>query len=165
MSLIPWRHKRDEGVKESESGAPLDRFRGETEGLFDRFFGDPWLAGTFGPLSRLSDFEWGPRLDLSESSDAVTMKIELPGVDPEDVDVNVSGNMLTIGGQKKQEKTEKDENYHYAERQHGSFQRTVQLPSTVDPDKVKATFKNGVLTVKLKKHADAKAKRIPVKAG
>jgi HSP20 family protein len=89
--------------------------------------------------------------------------MELPGVRPEDVDIRITGGVLTIRGEKREEKEEKNKNLHFTERSFGSFQRSVQLPSTVDPDKVEATFKNGVLTVTVAKHADAKPKRIKVR--
>ena len=104
-------------------------------------------------------------MDLAESNDDVTVRIELPGVNPEDVEISVSGNVLSVRGEKQQDREEKRRDYLYAERAFGSFARSVTLPSSVDPDKVDATYKDGVLTVKLAKRADAKPKRIPVRTG
>jgi HSP20 family protein len=79
------------------------------------------------------------------------------------VDIRISGDLLTVRGEKKADKEEKERDYHYVERQYGSFHRTVQLRSTVDPEKVDATFKNGVLTITMAKRADAKARKIKVR--
>jgi len=79
------------------------------------------------------------------------------------VDISLEGNILNIRGEKKEEKEEKKRDYYYTERQFGSFHRSIQLPSSVDPDKVEAKFKDGVLTVTVPKRADAKPKRIEVK--
>jgi HSP20 family protein len=161
MSIIPWRQKTPERIaEEGETG--LARLREEMHDLFSRFFGDEdrtsaldtWPTG-FGGM---------PRMDLAESADDVALKVELPGVDPKEVNIQVTGNVLTVSGERKQEKEEKKRDYHYAERSFGSFRRSVQLPGTVDAEKVDATFNNGVLTVKLAKRADAKPKRITVRS-
>ena len=130
---------------------------------FERFWRDPWSA-SFGDIFP-SQSDFGLRLNLAESDNDVTVTAELPGVDPKDIDIDVSGNALTIRGEKKEEREDKKKNYHYVERSYGSFHRSVQLPSSVDPSNVDATYKNGVLTVTLAKHAEAKPKRITVKHG
>jgi HSP20 family protein len=162
MSLIPWRQKREERMmEEGGMGAPLARFRNEMDNLFERFFGETWGPGLLESLPARMGF--GPRIDLAESENEITMRAELPGVDPNDVNVEVMGNTLTIRGEKKQQKEEKRENYHYVERQYGTFNRRVELPSSVDPNRVNAAFKNGLLTITMAKRPDAKAKRITVK--
>lgn len=161
MSLIPWRNKREDRAGLIPAESPLARFRDEMENMFDRFFSDPWgssLAET--PTGRAG---WGPRMDLAETENEVTVTAEVPGVDPKELQIDVNGNMLTVRGEKKQEKEEKRKNYHYTECHYGSFQRSVQLPSSVDPEKVDAAFKDGVLTVTLAKRADAKPKKIAVR--
>jgi len=162
MSIIPWRHKREEPAREPLWESPLARMRGEMDDLFDRFFPQSWGASMTEALP--AHFGWGPRIDLTESENEITVKAELPGVTPEDVNVEIVGNTLTIRGEKKQEKREKLENCHYVERQYGAFRRTIQLPSSVDQDKGKATFKDGVLSLTLPKHPEAKPKRIAVQA-
>ncbi|RME39903.1 MAG: Hsp20/alpha crystallin family protein [Planctomycetota bacterium] len=131
--------------------------------LFERFFRDPWGA--------LEDFGDGgslltamPRMDVAESDKDVTVTLELPGVDPKDLDIRVSQGVLTVQGEKKREKEEKDRNYHWVEREYGSFHRTVPLPNSVDPEKVEATYENGVLTVTLAKQPGHQQKRVEVKA-
>lgn len=162
MNLIPWRNKREHRDSEEPLSSLPTRLRDEVDQLFDRFFQESFLGGRFGSLNR-----WGVglRTDLAESDTEVTVTAELPGVDPKDVEINVTGNMLTIRGEKKHEKQEKNRNYHYMERGFGSFHRSVQLPSSVDAQKVDATFKNGVLTVTVAKRPDATPKRVPVKTG
>lgn len=163
MNLIPWRNKRAAGNGPRTEERPLARLRGEMDQLFERFWRDPWST-SFADLMP-AGVGVGLRLNLAESENDVTLTAELPGVDPKDVEISVTDNMLTLSGEKKQEKEEKKRNYHYVERSFGSFRRSIQLPSSVNPNKVEAAYKNGVLTVTLQKRPDAKPKRIAVKTG
>ena len=144
-------------------------FRSEMDRLFDRF-GFPSLRRMFDmePAWRpASSFTFSvPAIDMSEDEKAYKISAELPGLDAKDVDVSVSGNMLVLKGEKRQEKEEKDKNYHFSERTYGSFQRSFQLPSSVDRDKVAADFSKGVLTITLPKTAEAQKpfKKIAVKS-
>jgi len=132
--------------------------RGEIERVFDRFLEPRW-----------EEFEaidvWAPKVDFSETKDAFIVKAEIPSVEQKDVSVSFENRMLTIKGEKHKEKEEKDEKYHRVERSWGGFTRTITLPAGVDTDKVNATFKDGVLTIKLPKTLEAKGTTIPVKAG
>jgi len=159
MSLIPWRSKKVERIDDPPEPG-LARVREEMEDLFERFFRNPFGALSDRPFGRLG---WAPQVDLAESADDVAVKVELPGVDPKEVQIEVSGNMLSIRGEKREEKEEKKRDVHYVERSFGSFHRSVQLPNSVDSEKVDATFKDGVLTVRLAKRPEAKPKRITVK--
>jgi HSP20 family protein len=123
--------------------------------LLERFFGEV-------PSPDLAGGTWEPRLDMSETKDTLTIKAELPGLESKDLDVSVSGDVLTIKGERKQEKDEKDEQRHIVERIYGAFVRMVRLPASVALDKIKANFKNGVLTINLPKTEEAKQKAIPV---
>jgi HSP20 family protein len=123
--------------------------------LLERFFGEV-------PGSELRRGTWEPRLDLSETKDMLTIKADLPGLESKDLDVSVSGDILTIKGEKKEDKDEKDEHRHIVERSYGAFVRAVRLPTSVAQDQVKASFKNGVLTINLPKTEEAKQKAIPV---
>lgn len=161
MSLIPWRGKQDVRPGETTVETSLARLRNELGSLFDQFFRDPWGSSLLESLPARAG--WGPRVDLAETEDAVVLTAEMPGIAPQDVEINVTGNVLTIRGRKHQEKEEKGKDFHYVERHYGDFHRAVQLPGSVDPDKVDATVKDGVLTVNLAKRADAKPKRIPVR--
>ena len=133
--------------------------RREMERFFDRF------AEPVGePFSTMAGGTWAPMLDVSETKDAMMVTAELPGLDAEDIDVALTGDLLTIKGEKEKKTEEKEEQYHRTERTYGAFLRSVRLPMAVDGSKVTATFKNGVLAVTLPKTPAAKAATIPVKA-
>jgi HSP20 family protein len=144
-------------------------FRGEMDRLFDRF-GFPSLRRVFDiePSWRsASSFGFSaPAIDMSEDERAYKISAELPGIDAKDIEVSVSGDTLVLKGEKRQEKEEKDKNYHFSERSYGSFQRSFQLPSSVDRNKVAADFSKGVLTITLPKTAEAKkpVKKIEVRS-
>ena len=160
MNLIPWKSKHERMGKSGELALPT--LRHEIDDLIDRFFNDPFsnsLADTF------RGWGGGLRTDLSETDHEVVVRAEIPGVDPKDVEISVTGDMLTISGEKKQEHEEKQRDYHYAERQFGSFHRSIQLPSYVDQDKVDAAFRNGVLTVTIAKKPEAQPRKIKVNVG
>ena len=140
-ALMPW------------TGASL---RKEMDRLFDRFLEPAWSE-----MPVLGD--WSPTVDVSEDKDAVTVKAELPGVEQKDIAVSLQEGMLTIKGEKRAEKEEKDKHYHRIERSYGAFYRSIQLPSAVDAGKVAATFKDGVVTITLPKSPEAKGTTIPIK--
>lgn len=106
---------------------------------------------------------WYPSADISEGKDAYTVKIELPGVTKEDVKITLQENVLTIQGEKKQEKETKETNFHRLERSFGSFSRSFRLPSLIKADKIDANYKDGVLTIVMPKSEEAKSKEIEIK--
>jgi len=106
-----------------------------------------------------------PPVDIYEDEHSVTLKVEVPGLDPKDVDVQVENHTLTIKGERKFEKEEKEENFHRIERRYGSFVRSFTLPITVDTENIKADYENGVLKIQLAKRAEAKPKQIKVNVG
>jgi len=159
MDLIPWKNKGRRGGP-TVAERPLARIRDEIDGVFERMFSEPWSTGWPALWSRSNGF---PQVDLAESENDVTIRAELPGVSPDDVQIEVTGNVLKLAGEKSAEKEEKGRDYHYAERQFGAFSRIIQLPATVNADKVEATYKDGVLTITLPKHPEAKPKRITVR--
>jgi len=106
---------------------------------------------------------WSPAVDIAEHDDQYVVKMELPGVSKEEVKITLESNILTVRGEKKQEKETKKENYHRIERSYGSFQRSFTLPTTVKNDKIDASFKDGILNIKLPKAEEAKPKQIEVK--
>jgi HSP20 family protein len=108
---------------------------------------------------------FAPPLDVYEDDHNITLKIEVPGIDEKDIDVRIENNVLTVHGERKFEKEEKEENFHRVERQYGSFTRSLTLPSTVDPDQVHANYDKGVLRISLAKKAEAKPKQIKVNVG
>jgi HSP20 family protein len=133
--------------------------RREMERMFDRF--EP----LWGPIATMAG-DWAPRLDVSETKDAMVVTADMPGVDPKEIEIGLTGDLLTLKGEKAKEVEEggKEERYHRVERSYGAFLRSVRLPMAVDGSKVTATFKNGVLVVTLPKTPAAKGTMIPVKA-
>ncbi len=113
----------------------------------------------------LTTSSFAPAVDVYEDDQKVTLKIEVPGIDEKDIDVRVENNTLTVHGERKIEKNEKEENYRRVERQYGSFTRTFTLPSTVDSEHVTANYDKGVLSITLPKKAEAKPKQIKVNVG
>ena len=113
----------------------------------------------------LATSSFAPAVDVYEDEHSITLKIEVPGIDEKDIDVRVENNTLTVQGERKLEKEEKEENYRRIERQYGSFTRTFTLPNTVDTESVAANYEKGVLKVQLAKKAEAKPKQIKVNVG
>jgi HSP20 family protein len=113
----------------------------------------------------LTTSSFAPAVDVYEDEHKVTLKIEVPGIDEKDIDVRVENNTLTVHGERKIEKEEKEENYRRVERQYGSFTRTFTLPQTVDTESVSANYDKGVLKIALPKKAEAKPKQIKVSIG
>jgi HSP20 family protein len=107
--------------------------------------------------------EWLPSLDVAETKDEIVVKAEVPGMDPKDIDISLSDGLLTIKGEKKQEREEKEEDYHLVERSYGTFTRSIRLPKEVRREKISASYKNGVLKVTLPKSEEAKQKEIKIK--
>jgi HSP20 family protein len=113
----------------------------------------------------LTTTAFAPAVDVYEDEHNVTLKIEVPGIDEKDIDVRIENNTLTVHGERKFEKDEKEENYRRVERQYGSFTRTFTLPNTVETENVSANYDKGVLKIKLAKKAEAKPKQIKVNVG
>jgi len=145
FELTPWRPFRE-----------LTTIRDEMDKIWNRF------AREWPSLEHFRG-EWAPSLDVSESKDEIIVKAELPGMDVKDIDISLSGGILTIKGEKKQEKEEKEENYHIIERSYGKFIRSVQLPGEVKSDKINASYKDGVLNITLPKSEEAKKKEVKIK--
>lgn len=160
MNLIPWRGKREDRSITRVESQPFERLREEFSELMRRFWQDPWGSSLLdSPLLA----GWGPRMEMSETDKDVSLRFELPGVRPEDVDIQVCGNVLTVRGEKGSQRQEQRGHSVYSERSFGRFSRSVQLPSTVDPERVDASYKDGILTVTLAKRPDAKVRRVKVR--
>ena len=162
-----------EKAKEKESKAvvprrpfmDLTRWEREMDRVMDDFFGRrtlrPWWPERW---FRADEMELkAPMVDLFEDKDDVVVKAELPGLEKDNIEVNLTDHTLTIKGEKKKEEEVKEEHYYRSERSFGSFVRAIDLPREVQADKVKASFKNGVLEVRVPKTEEAKAKEIKVK--
>jgi len=159
MKMIPWK-KKEAAAPAAGRDSGLGRLRSEMDRLFERFLRDPWGALERGPLASWSG--WAPSLDVVDGEKEVTVRAEVPGVDPKEIELAVVGNTLTVSGQEKESREEKGKGFTRSECRYGSFQRAVELPPGVDPDKVTAEYSNGVLTVRVGKSKAASAKRIPI---
>ena len=159
MSLIPFRTKRASGM-EPGSMATLADFRNEMNRLFEGFFSRPLMMPTW--FESVEPGQWMPAIDLSADSDRIHVRAELPGIDPEDVDVSVSEDRLVISGEKKSEETQTGNGWTHRESHFGSFTRAIPLPEPVDPAKVTAKYDKGVLCVELTKSPTASSRKVPV---
>ena len=128
----------------------------------NRVFRESYGHGSAGQDESLTTSSFAPAVDVYEDEHNVTLKIEVPGIEEKDIDVRLENNTLTVHGERK---IEKEENYRRVERQYGSFTRTFTLPTTVDSEKVSATYDKGVLKIALPKKAEAKPKQIKVNVG
>ena len=158
MNLKSWRNKQQESGADAVS--PIVALRSEMNRLFESFFREPfgvqdwpfWGAG-----------QWSPAVDVSENDTELTVRAELPGIDPKDLDVTVTGNQLVLSGEKRETSEREGKDFHRSETRYGSFRRTVPLPEGIDTENVDAEYANGVLTLCLKKTAPVATKRIEVK--
>ena len=150
FELMPWKKR---------GGKEISRLGSDLDSSHDRF----WDRGSMIPGSFLQEEALFPVLDISESKKEISVKAEIPGVETDDLNVSLNGRTLIIKGEKKQGKEDIDENYHRMERSYGYFSRSAQLPADVDPSKVEASYKKGVLKVVLKKTRESEAKKIEVR--
>ena len=148
MTLIKWHPVNGFATEFVNMQREIDR-------MFDRFRG--------GMADNGETSTWLPAIDVVENQDDYVVKAELPGVNKNDVKITVQNDVLTIRGEKKSEKEEKENSYHRIERSFGVFQRSFTLPKSVKNEKIEASYDNGVLTVKLPKIEEAKPKEIEVK--
>jgi HSP20 family protein len=146
MALVPF-------TKRNRSN--LATLHNEVDDLFDSFF-----RGLDRPFA---GYRLWPAIDLAEDENSITVRAEVPGCNAEDIDISVYGNTLTISGEKKHSEEKKEEDYYHMESSYGSFRRELTLPTDVDSEKIDATCKNGVLSIKLPKTAKAKAVKVKVK--
>ncbi len=141
--------------KELAPFGEFERMRREMDRLWDSFFERR-------PTKAEQAAEFLPALDLAETDNELVVKCEVPGLEPKDIDISLSDGMLTIKGEKKQEREEKQADYHLVERSYGTFTRSIQLPKEVQGDKISASYKNGILTVTLPKSEEAKKNEIKI---
>jgi len=136
----------------------VEKVRSEMDRLLDTFlFGRPQRRDFW------EEVEWLPAVDVAETKDQIVVNAEIPGMDPKEFDISLSEGTLTIKGEKKQEKEEKEEAYHLIERRYGTFTRSIPLPKEVDSNKAIASYKNGVLKVRLPKSGEAEKKEVKIK--
>jgi len=140
----------------------LSRIEREAERMFGDFFRRPFWGVSWPERFREIGFR-EPAIEVYEEKDDVVVKAEIPGMKKENLEINISGTLLTIKGEKKQEEEVKKKGYYYSERSYGSFMRTIDLPKEVQTDKAYANFKDGVLEVRLPKTEEAKRKEVKIK--
>ncbi|MBN2208426.1 MAG: Hsp20/alpha crystallin family protein [Candidatus Coatesbacteria bacterium] len=145
MALVRWEPLRD-----------LMGFQERMNRLFDDVY------SRRGELSPIQKGDWSPAVDVFETKDAVELRAELPGMSASDVDISLENDVLTLSGERTMSKEVKEENYHRVERSYGSFTRSFALPMRIHKEKIKATFKDGVLHVTLPKAEEAKPKQIKI---
>jgi len=151
-SMVPWRRRDVSTLPETMMGD----LRREMDRLFEGFLGEPRsMPAIFGE-------HFTPAFDVSETENEIIVKAELPGVDPKVVDVSLAGNVLTIKGEKKEERESHNENMHRLERTFGSFARSFTLPCDVQADKIQATYEHGVLDLRLPKSESSKPRKIQI---
>ncbi|MEN6575601.1 MAG: Hsp20/alpha crystallin family protein [Phycisphaerales bacterium] len=147
MAIVPWvRRNRNE----------LGSLRSPMDDLFEGFF-----RGLDRPLSFFTERAW-PAIDVAEKDDAVLVRAEVPGCTPEDIEISVYGNTLTLSGEKKESHEDKHDGYYHLESTYGSFRREIPMPAEVDADKIEAVVKDGVLSVTLPKAEKSKAVKVKV---
>ena len=135
----------------------IDRLRNDMDKMFD----DLVARGRFSDSYKEGD--WTPAVDMLENEKEILVHFEITGMDVKDLDISLNGRVLTIKGEKKQEKVEKEKHHHFIERRYGSFSRSLELPADVDADHVNAKYKDGVLTLNLPKTKKVSFKKIEVK--
>lgn len=134
----------------------------EIERMFDRLMRSPLMGDN--DLVPSMGGPWMPSVDISETENEIVLRAEVPGINPEQIDITVSGDRLIISGEKSEEHEEKEEHYYHCERRFGAFERSIELPSTADVEKISADHTNGVLTVHVPKHEAAKPKRVQIES-
>jgi HSP20 family protein len=162
-ALVPWRGRSETPASGNDFFAPLAAFRHEVDRLFDSF-----VEG-FGNRDLTNGGDWRspmPALDIAETDKELVITAEVPGISEKDVDVTVSGDVLTIKGEKKAEQEDKNDGYSYVERRYGCFSRALRLPFEVKDENVEAKYDKGVLTIRIPKPAGVQkpVRQIEVKA-
>ncbi len=164
FNILPWNHPNEINIRRNRT--PIVSLQTEINRVFDDFFNNGFSETSLLPTSWKGDQLAAPVVDIVENEKTFKVEAELPGIDQDDVEVTVNDNYLTIKGEKKGSKEDKDEDYVRRERYYGSYQRTIALPETANADKAKATFKKGVLWVEIpkKKEAINPSKKLEIEA-
>lgn len=159
MAIVPSR-RSEERSPVQRGGDPYNYLRSQINRVFDDFWGDSWLA----PRAEIGAAGFWPQMDVTETDKEIKVSAEIPGVEAKDIDVSVENGVLTIKGEKKYEREEKEKGQYRMERSYGSFERAIELPAEVDESKAKAEFKKGVLRLTLPKKpgAPSRRKKIPI---
>jgi HSP20 family protein len=160
---VKTKKKKTTALAPRKVSSEVSRPEGDLDRMFEDFLGHrmlPFWPERWWPAARMKITT--PAVDVYEEKDDIVVKAELPGMEKDNIEVNLSGRRLTLKGEKRQEEEVKKEGYYRSERSYGSFVRTLELPREVQTDKVKADFKNGVLIIRLPKTEEAKKKETKV---
>ena len=152
MNLSLWKHRHP-------FNGELNRLRDEMDRTIDRL-----LGGTFIEPKVIRLEGWMPLVDVSETENDFTVRAEVPGIAPGDLDVSISGTTLVISGQKREEQEKSGEDWYQCERRFGAFRRTIELPETIDAEKISAETEAGVITVHVGKRVGVKPKHVPIRS-
>ena len=158
-SLIPWRRKEGSPARSRDADNPFEALHRQMNELFESYFEEfdvPRLPGLWRGDEGLSTLT--PSFEVAETDDEVKVTAELPGMEEKDIEVTLENNILTVKGEKKEEREEKKKDCYFTERRYGHFQRMLPLPSNVQEEKVRAKFKKGVLSITLPKSEEARKK-------
>lgn len=156
--LLPWK-REERRVATRRVADPFEAFHQEINRLAESFFGD-------GPLAAFGESRLTPRVDVAERDSEIVVTAELPGVDEKDLELTIQNDVLTLSGEKRAERESRNGDFYRVERNYGSFHRQILLPTEVREEDVRATFKNGVLTVRLPRaRVQETQKRIPIQSG
>ena len=154
-----WRPGRSSPSRVSSGRSPfaeLTRMQRDVEDMFERFFGDGTTTAGSGGV-------FAPPLDVIDRGNEILVRADLPGIERDDIEIQVEDGMLNIRGERRQKREESKETYRWSERWEGTFMRTISLPVEVERDKIQAEFKNGVLEVRIPKKREAAPKKIDIK--
>lgn len=157
MSLLPWK-------KTQPSQTLMSPFQQDMQRMFDRFFSRMSAFPSFPATTGFEMFGSFPAISVSDDGEAVVVRAEVPGCEPDDLEINVEGNVLTLRGEKHEEKKEEKENFFCMERSFGSFIRRIELPSNVDSSRADARLEKGILTLNLPKVPGEAGRTIKIKA-
>lgn len=159
MKSMSWRN--DPSARGDGGMGGLGLFRSEMNRLVDRFFTDPWSVFEEGPFPGAA--AWAPSFEVSDDDKEVTIRAEIPGVDPKEVELSLVGSVLTISGEKKETQEQKGkQGVTRSEIRYGAFRRSFELPDGLDASKITAEHANGILSVRIPKQKPAEAKKIPI---
>jgi HSP20 family protein len=142
-------------IKSGSVSGELVRMKREMERILDRISKES--------SSSTQKRDWSPSLDLIETKDSLVAELEVPGINPDDINISVNPDLLTVTGEKTQKRGEQEKNCHIMERDHGSFSRSIPLPTAVNPDQVEARYIDGILRITMEKIQASKSKKIEVK--